>query len=558
MNELCGKCRFTPKSKHPPVPQDELRSFRAPPIGNELEDYLRVISEEERDLASYVSEIARLRTTVRRLKKERDALATRLQERRSILSISRRIPRELLAEIFSYCVAPDPAATPTITGANALNSEEQEEEWWRAYKAPFILSQVSSRWREIVLDTAELWSTIYIRLSHRHPLHGLRLYLERSKDASLDVTIRGSGRKSDGALRTLMSPNTMPRFRRLAIIETHIAPQIFDAFHNTWAFPRLESLYLLHIWPSQLHWSWLWEPVRRAPRLNTVFAGGWGMQVPFEAFTGSNIRSLELTSSSDSGEGFEQPLLNALPMLHNLEALTLRNLEGELSRPTFPPVRCERLRDLKIVHNESSTHRGLLRHLELPNLVSLTLNFRKQISSFEGLLIPLSNLSSLRLLSLTFNWPPTDRIARILDKVPNLTVFEAKVHNHRSCFDSLAPFPTLCAELAERPRISPKLRSLTLAMEEDRVTNWMLSNFQDFLEARDTDGRANKESTKLTQARLITTSPLEYRERQGLDEEATAALRSIRTACPNFEYTFTPRVLFRRENPIGSYHSFLD
>ncbi|KAL0568560.1 hypothetical protein V5O48_013427 [Marasmius crinis-equi] len=438
-----------------------------------------------------------------------------------------------------------------MEGKPTLAWKEQEEEWRRALKAPFILSQVSSRWREIVLDTPELWSTIYVRLDRCYPPHGLRLYLERSKDVGLDIIIRESASgpwwQWEHTMTTLFSPDVMARFRRLAITHVELAPPVFGAFDNTLAFPRLESVYFLKSNLPSLYWSWLWEVVRRAPRLDNVF--GIGMdesQIPFEALTESNIRSLELTSTYG---GLDRGLLHVLPTLRNLESLTLRNLNSRVSRPCLPlpPVRCESLRDLKIIQSHSHTDRVILQHLDLPNLLSLDLNFREQIHSFEGLLSLLSNLASLRVLSLVFNKPPSGRIARILDKIPNLTVIAVGVHDHASSFDSLNPFPQLCAELAERPTICPKLRSLTLAMEEDCVTRSMLENIQGFIEGR---------GSTLSKFKLITAPPVEPRATQ--DEGVPTALQSIRTVCPTFEYTYLPRALFQCETPIESYRSLLD
>ncbi|KAL0576786.1 hypothetical protein V5O48_005194 [Marasmius crinis-equi] len=551
MNELCEKCKFTPRFQYPPVSKDEFRSFCAPPI----EDLRRVISEEEQDVAGYASEIARLEDIVRRLKEEKDALEERLRDRRKILSVLRRIPRELLIEIFGYCAAPDPAATtPTVKDMDPLTRFDQDDEWRRALAAPFILAHVSSRWREIILDTPMLWSTICVSLLwYNPPVSVLRLYLERSKDAGLDVTIRDSGKENMEAVLALFSPNVMARFRRLTILDSESAPHIHHAFHDGLALPRLESLHMWGTATSQLRWSWLWEAIRRAPRLNKVFAGGWDDRIPFEVLRESNVRSLDLTKLSNYGDRrFEQHLPSVLPTLRSLESLTLRNLTKETSWSIFPLVRYENLRDLTIVHLESGTYNGLLQQFDLPNLVSLRLNFRKQIRSFEELLIPLSNFSSLRLLSLTFNWPPADRIARILDKVPNLTVFAAGVHNHSLPFDSLAPFPQLCAELAQRPTICPKLRSFTLGMEEDRITRSMLENLQGFIEGRG----SNDGCSTLSRVKLITTPPMEHYASQ--DEGVTAALQSVRTACPNFEYNLLSRVLFKREKLIESYHSFLD
>ncbi|KAL0576785.1 hypothetical protein V5O48_005193 [Marasmius crinis-equi] len=339
----------------------------------------------------------------------------------------------------------------------------------------------------------------------------------------------------------------MARFRRLAIINVELAPRVFDAFDNTVAFPRLESVYLLKGYPLSLDCPWLWEAVRRAPRLDKVFVQDTEWEIPYEVLTGWNMRLLELTCLSVSGQSLRERLLSILPTLRNLEFLTLRDFSEGPSWLDFSLVRCESLRGLKIIQSDSDTSRVILQNLDLPNLVSLDLTFHEQVDSFEGLFSPLSSFSSLRVLSLVFDRPPSDRIARILNKVPNLTVFAAGVHYHASSFDSLDPLPQLCAELAVRPTVCPKLRLLTLAVEEDRVTRSMLENIQNFIEGR---------GSTLSHVKLVTTPPRVPRAIQ--DEEVIAALQLVRTACHKFEHIILPCALFQRETPIEAHHSLLD
>ncbi|KAJ7145843.1 hypothetical protein C8R44DRAFT_600585, partial [Mycena epipterygia] len=118
------------------------------------------ISQQARDDLNSVE--ARLRvlqltpgfeSTVQTLRRDGASLRQRIQLCRSILSPIRRITPEILAHIF-VCTM------PTIQEARAVN-------WYTALeRSPWVLGQISRRWRAVVLASPALWSSIIIRNTH--------------------------------------------------------------------------------------------------------------------------------------------------------------------------------------------------------------------------------------------------------------------------------------------------------------------------------------------------------------------------------------------------------
>jgi hypothetical protein len=88
--------------------------------------------------------MSRLQMTMDRSATEQQKLEVSLNEHRSIVAPIRRIPSEMLCEIFLYCL-------------------EDRSDYRAVEKAPFQLSFVCNKWRRVVISTPQLWSYIFIR-----------------------------------------------------------------------------------------------------------------------------------------------------------------------------------------------------------------------------------------------------------------------------------------------------------------------------------------------------------------------------------------------------------
>lgn len=98
-------------------------------------------------------------------------------------SPARAIPTELLQEIFGHCRVGWEDRLDRRRGSLRLHAE------------PWNISQVSRRWRNVVLGTPELWSSVRVCYSdfeeqpHDAVLYRLELQLQRSKSQTLSVSV---------------------------------------------------------------------------------------------------------------------------------------------------------------------------------------------------------------------------------------------------------------------------------------------------------------------------------------------------------------------------------
>ncbi|KAJ7359304.1 hypothetical protein DFH08DRAFT_685584, partial [Mycena albidolilacea] len=79
---------------------------------------------------------------------QRDQIQTHIDSHKALISHPRRLPVDILREIFVACL---PA------NRNAVMS---------AQEAPLLLGRICSAWRTITLSTPRLWASLHIPLDH--------------------------------------------------------------------------------------------------------------------------------------------------------------------------------------------------------------------------------------------------------------------------------------------------------------------------------------------------------------------------------------------------------
>ncbi|KAJ6580859.1 hypothetical protein B0H19DRAFT_930621, partial [Mycena capillaripes] len=107
-----------------------------------------VISETDARLACLDEEMAKLQNTLKQLEEARASLLSCRTRNSAILSPLRRMPPEVLGEIFSW--------TPA-----SLRAELARGRFDMAH-SPWVLTRISSRWRAVSLSTPSLWSRVAI------------------------------------------------------------------------------------------------------------------------------------------------------------------------------------------------------------------------------------------------------------------------------------------------------------------------------------------------------------------------------------------------------------
>ncbi|KAJ7117629.1 hypothetical protein C8R44DRAFT_555445, partial [Mycena epipterygia] len=115
-----------------------------PPEDTESTFIRAVASKTGSRLAYLDTKISQLRDWLIQLEEERATLTVYHSQNTAILSPLRRMPPELLCEIFSWTL-------PSVR-------EALQRRRFDTKHSPWVLTQICSRWRAIALSTASLWS----------------------------------------------------------------------------------------------------------------------------------------------------------------------------------------------------------------------------------------------------------------------------------------------------------------------------------------------------------------------------------------------------------------
>ncbi|KAJ7482177.1 hypothetical protein B0H11DRAFT_1666321, partial [Mycena galericulata] len=119
-----------------------------PPLATEL-PFIQSIRAKTRTRLNFLDdEIARLWDRLGELEGERTSLAKYHPQLTRILSPLRRMPPEILAEIFSWTLPSLPEAM------------HRSDNRFTIQESPWLLTHVSRRWRAVSISTPELWSLI--------------------------------------------------------------------------------------------------------------------------------------------------------------------------------------------------------------------------------------------------------------------------------------------------------------------------------------------------------------------------------------------------------------
>lgn len=114
-------------------------------------------------------EIARLHAQLAALKVHRDSLHTSLRSRQAALSSIRRIPPEILSEIFLFA------------GAGCRMRWPRPQDELDVDDTPWVISRVCSFWRAVALSVPKLWSTLQLEFTSN-----FSEISDRTKDQHLD------------------------------------------------------------------------------------------------------------------------------------------------------------------------------------------------------------------------------------------------------------------------------------------------------------------------------------------------------------------------------------
>ncbi|KAK7030528.1 ABC protein [Favolaschia claudopus] len=157
------------------------------PFDAELTDFRNVIKQTGVPLARLEDEIARTRRHLQDLEGRRAELWSFREQNRKVLSPLRRVPPEVLGEIFQWTLF-----SSHNSGSKISNS-------------PWKLTHVCRRWRDVAISRASLWSLVAINFVYRnseyrddsdssrmYPLPMVETQIERAQSHNLMIHFYGN------------------------------------------------------------------------------------------------------------------------------------------------------------------------------------------------------------------------------------------------------------------------------------------------------------------------------------------------------------------------------
>ncbi|KAJ7138193.1 hypothetical protein C8R44DRAFT_695333, partial [Mycena epipterygia] len=169
----CGAVRMTSEEPFtlnaaPGTRHHRLLTSNEVPLESDSTIVQSVISKARAGLALIEQEISRLRDRMKYLEEERASLSGHI----AILSPLRRIPPEVLGEIFSW----------TLPSADALKQKKNFD----IAESPWVLTRVSAQWRAVALSLPSLWSLVVVEFPENpRPLPIVKAHIQRAQSLKI-------------------------------------------------------------------------------------------------------------------------------------------------------------------------------------------------------------------------------------------------------------------------------------------------------------------------------------------------------------------------------------
>ncbi|KAF7298531.1 hypothetical protein MIND_00799700 [Mycena indigotica] len=260
--------------------------------GPEVEQIQLLLAEPTTKLHALEAEITQYKQKIRALKLERAELITFINGHKALLSPIRRMPRDVMEEIFLACL-------PTLRNS-AMSAKD----------APLLLGRVCSSWRTISLSTPRLWAGIHISqpsmiVDILPPEDRTRIWCEQALVTLRDAVLQWLSRSGECPLSISVQSSVYP------VTTDVFGPNKAGILHMLLPFaPRWEHLEVSGCSPADL------------------------LSLP--SFTPGDLQCLK---SIDIDEGFLRSNDDDIPLWHTLSILGAENLTSAiLSGNQFDPL----------------------------------------------------------------------------------------------------------------------------------------------------------------------------------------------------------------------------
>lgn len=337
----------------------------------------RAIAHDEEIIDALNSEINAIMVQLDKVRLRKIKYQENIRQYWSLITLARRLPPEVLADIFELCA---------------------ESGWTRA---PLVASHVCSAWRKAA-EYPRVWSRIYIKYGLGDPLAKTRLWLSKAQRSPLHITLDVPQNVSsmEEILSLLFERSTQWKSVAIRAHNTVQLNHILSLMH--YPFPQLRRLHCVTHWDTSAASLVDFSPVYNAPSLHQLHIKQPNLprwSIPFQ------LTNLHLTLS--------QPLIpHPIPasrwasMLTNL--LGLKFLTLELS-----------------VDSEYHYELDSTQVVELPRLESLGLViFPELLGMFDNMRAPVLRKLFLRCFPGHEHVSSGPRVRRFLESSPRIELLE--------------------------------------------------------------------------------------------------------------------------------------
>ncbi|KAJ8074429.1 hypothetical protein PM082_015330 [Marasmius tenuissimus] len=335
-------------------PEELLKTLRS---GN----YTRISPQEASQFihdAQY--DIKLYETQIQQLRARQAAFRRDIARYRSLHAPIRKLPPEVLRRIFGFA-----------SGCSTFR------EWNRGWtSAAFSISSVCARWRDIALQSPELWADMCIPLREM-AIEPVRLALSRSRKHPLSIRLEG-GDVEDPASYDLLQllKSTSSRWQTLDLIGMISTPELMETFGDT---PLLESV----VCEGTMAVSVLERYLTHVPRLREVKYSFWdfGTLEDMTFLPANTLRHLEMEHDGTSTLFAFFESVRLCTALRSLAYFGPALAEGDPYKSSDDPLECvvSKLASFSI---ELWNYEGfyallsdLCRGLTLPSLTNLRICF---------------------------------------------------------------------------------------------------------------------------------------------------------------------------------------
>ncbi|KAJ7702044.1 hypothetical protein B0H16DRAFT_1690200 [Mycena metata] len=226
----CPRCGFPELAPlvllEPVAPAPDFTCTNDLPADSAIVGTRREIAVAETGIAHVEEKMANLERVIDRLRLRRQGLRNFIANHRRVLAPIRRLPNELLSEIFSHCVERDPY------------------EWDPTTNVEWILVLVSRAWRAVSVSMPQMWNRISISDASAPKNIDLKaaLSLQLERSARLPLAIDFDFKSASAEQRIFVLETLFSARDRWQVANIHLTQAEVLHFRSGFAFPKLTKL----------------------------------------------------------------------------------------------------------------------------------------------------------------------------------------------------------------------------------------------------------------------------------------------------------------------------